>query len=874
MTRARHRVCSSLLAGGVLGLILILFAAPSARAESWGELKGESTSLETGSAQGQVNVSGWNRFAASSDGSFYTLNEAEGKLVLSRHEKAGGKADAVVAIAESEKEVEGGLEGVNAALAVSGDRIYVLSIYERRERSTKEEAEEEKDGKPVFPADMEMQAAGTLYEFEYSTTKKTLVKKSSKLTHEALHAQGEGPREALLDPRGMAVDPANGDLAISGLIDEESNANVRQGKEKQCRPAVQFVKVGKEGELALGARYVDQAAVTQYGHEGCGGEEEEEAMKQALISPAFAPDGTLLGYNESEQFGPGESSIWQFAPAKADESSESEVTAFTPRQLFLPEEIPTFAFESEEEEPAPVLSVVPENATEATVYLSGYQFGLNEPAPLVLHYTTAGGGALSEVGWTAGGKENEHLGAGECDLHKSTFEPIQLTGITLPGGKRGMLALTFYDEFEGEPPKSTPRAELLEFGEGGSTKGCPTVPVTKPVQSFNGAPTGEIPAGTPVEISSVLGTVEPDGGIKAAAGAKSVVWKAEYTPPAGSSEPKQEETLGEVKYEEDDRTHPEDPDYAFKLKLDTTLEKPGTYEITDYVRTDDLADQEAKPAEPDKLVVSGGKLRLSPKPASPAEARAHETNVQLNVEADLPGESKLTVKKVTWGFGDGTAEVVETPGALSDPAVLSTKHVFSRCATLACKGKVTVEVENGKHELLTESAGFEERVLPSKSEEEAENQPPPTTTSTGSTPPPPPPPPPPPTGKGEVAGYIATLAGGTLKVASSGAAVAQVSCPAGGACHGTLTLETTGPVALKPHQKKVLVLATESFSLSAGVKSVTLHLTSAGRTLLARAHGTLRAKVIVLSRATAAGQTNSTASRIVTLHLVEPRKKK
>ena len=47
----------------------------------------------------------------------------------------------------------------------------------------------------------------------------------------------------LLDPRGMAVDPATGDLAISGNEDEAPMESVQnEEEEKQCRAAVQFVK--------------------------------------------------------------------------------------------------------------------------------------------------------------------------------------------------------------------------------------------------------------------------------------------------------------------------------------------------------------------------------------------------------------------------------------------------------------------------------------------------------------------------------------------------------------------------------------------------------------------------------------------------------
>ena len=52
---------------------------------------------------------------------------------------------------------------------------------------------------------------------------------------------------------------------------------------------------------------------------------------------------------------------------------------------------------------------------------------------------------------------------------------------------------------EGEGPNneiSVKRAEVVEFGEGGSTEHCPVPAVTTPVQSFAGKETHSLLAGT------------------------------------------------------------------------------------------------------------------------------------------------------------------------------------------------------------------------------------------------------------------------------------------------------------------------------------------------------------------------------------------
>ncbi len=115
------------------------------------------------------------------------------------------------------------------------NRVYVLLVFERRERDEKEEKEEEKTGKTVFPLDMEMQAAGSLYEFEYKSAR------NSKLIGEADPRTAQGRARSSRRKRcstraGIAVDPATGDLAISGNQDEESNAKVRTGRRNNAAP--------------------------------------------------------------------------------------------------------------------------------------------------------------------------------------------------------------------------------------------------------------------------------------------------------------------------------------------------------------------------------------------------------------------------------------------------------------------------------------------------------------------------------------------------------------------------------------------------------------------------------------------------------------
>lgn len=90
---------------------------------------------------------------------------------------------------------------------------------------------------------------------------------------------------------------------------------------------------------------------------------------------------------------------------------------------------------------------------------------------------------------------------------------------------------------------------------------------------------------------------------------------------------------------------------------------------------------------------------------------------------------------------------------------------------------------------------------------------------------------------------IATLAGSSATVSGSGSFTLKVTCPSGETtCSGTVTLRTLkAVVASVGHESKskaaILTLATGSFSVGGGeVKTITLHLSSKARALLAHSH--------------------------------------
>jgi hypothetical protein len=109
---------------------------------------------------------------------------------------------------------------------------------------------------------------------------------------------------------------------------------------------------------------------------------------------------------------------------------------------------------------------------------------------------------------------------------------------------------------------------------------------------------------------------------------------------------------------------------------------------------------------------------------------------------------------------------------------------------------------------------------------------------------------------------VVTLSGGPSSVSKLGAFALKLHCATGATgCTGTITLKTSKAVAAKKGKKPaILTLATGSFSLSGGqLKSLTLHLSGAARTVLARAHA-LSALATIVARDTAAETATTKAS--------------
>ncbi len=116
----------------------------------------------------------------------------------------------------------------------------------------------------------------------------------------------------------------------------------------------------------------------------------------------------------------------------------------------------------------------------------------------------------------------------------------------------------------------------------------------------------------------------------------------------------------------------------------------------------------------------------------------------------------------------------------------------------------------------------------------------------------------------------AKLASTSLTMSPSGEIIVKVTCPTGvSRCKGTVTLRTLNAVTvaygrgLKKHRRVILTLAVGSFTVAGGkVTTVKLHLSAAGRALLARTH-LLRARATIVAHdATGATHTSQTTVTI------------
>ncbi len=874
----KHRLMVLAIAGMVVLASLGRGAGLAQAATPWGELG--IAHLTAGTEPGQVEVvrGSPSAFAADpTDGSYYIADEVksspESEFRIQRF-NAKGEAEASISFVPAEvKRSATGSTGKEIQLAVdpARDRVYALIVYERRGLDEKEEKEYEKEcaTSPTTcyeraPLDADELAAGDLYAFNYTGGKLVSAKTSEGapapiLNETGLRDQGEKPKEALLNPRGMAIEPASGDIAITGDEDGQLDEKVEKTEGTQeCRVSVQDVTVQETktpGELGgkLGDRYVDNHEALE--ELDCAkGLEEAVQDEYVPASPVMSTGGKLFA--EEPVCPPATScngpEVWEL-PASSEQIGETNGVkefATLPRLLYeLPEQeaLVTLA-EPLVGDTGPTLSFVPgESSSEGKLYVAAEvaqeSKGHSEPptsAVLVLGYSEAGATPEAhEIGWIGGAPEEGGAHEG-CVIPKASLGPFFVGGFS-GGGKEGVVAFDAYEREE------EPVIDALQFGLGGSTKGCPHATVGAPSVKVNGVAVKTLLPHEAATFSSIM----------EAANAVSVEWEFENT------------TTKKVE------SVPSTSNEYSTTSLVHEFSEEGEYKITEVVQTDNLAALSAEVTSEHAFTVELALPKFEIEgPASVEKGQA------LTLSANVEDQNKSAEPfEYVWKFGGKEGEERgKTEGATT---LISVKHTYQEpcepCiitlevtdkdgakATNITPFEVTVhkdqqeireEREHKEHKEREEREHKEREEREKKEREEREQKEHEgakageTGLKTG--------------GGGSTVAPEATIAGSSLAVGPSGSVSLKVSCPSGASgCSGTVTLRTASAVSASKHKKKaILTLASGSFSVSGGaVTTVILHLTAKARALLAHSH-VLRALASIVAHNTA-GESRTTQTAL------------
>jgi hypothetical protein len=534
---------------------------------------------------------------------------------------------------------------------------------------------------------------------------------------------------------------------------------------------------------------------------------------------------------------------------------------------------------------------------------------------LAVGYEDGGPVKTKELGWVGGISSQE---PGTCVLEFGVTSPL------IAGGKDGEA----YDLTSRPPVKQEdPEGVVVKLGPGGSGK-CPAAksasPPSEPIEAtFEGSKLVEIEPNHTVTLSTkVTGENEKVSGASVLS-TEWVIGGEKVTVPAPLGETTQTAQIehkftvgGEVKVEAtihtDDLAGPETITVSGTLHVKFPIEQPKELTVTEGETATFKSSAPGATSEQWEVSRSPGAWEEIPGATSTTyatpptthtdngflyratfkngKAEAKSAAARLNVIPVAPPAvtqqpASQTVEEgrtasftatasgaptptVQWEFStNGGSTFTAVPGATSNTlSVVSTtlsESGFKYRAVFSNTNPVTKEVKTVTSNAATLTVN--KKPPPPPPPPPVENhEPPPTTTTTGS---------------GGVKPFVesspsATIAGTSITVTTSGSLTIKVSCPPNATCTGTVTLKTLAAVAARAHaaktKKAILTLAQGSFTVTGGsTKSVTLHLSSKARKLLARVK-TVRAKATVAARNNAGA--TATSSSVLTLKLEKKKK--
>jgi hypothetical protein len=640
---------------------------------------------------------------------------------------------------------------------------------------------------------------------------------------EALKAESTVAGVALLEPRGIAVDPTTHEVII--VAHEDSKGEKEDNVEK---PGDHFVlqRVSDEGKLEQ--RYIDKKNYFKA----------SRVPDEYPTSPVVTSAGHVLVRFGTEGI--------TEVPSNFKAATEAETQ---PTTLYTePQNVVAVAESEVENEAGGALSLSPEgtlfepasivNEAEALKTKdNGQNWGVETRSTegLLLGWSAGQSTLISEEVAAATKKPNTD----ECVLQPG---PGKEPPMDVAAGANGDVFVLSPEFLEAEQNFVTTKA-VIELGPEGN--GCPTAAASAVTVSENGVPLGAeetVEAGTSVQLSTKV----------AQADALGVEWTF------------QNETTHEAPIVE----KPKSLEFATaESGLKLLLQQPilnfkfptaGHYLVMAKVHTDDLASEQVEA----KAVA----VTVEPKAGAPAAPKV--TRQPANATVTEPAKATFIAEasgspkpKVQWQVSRETGTWTDVPGATADTLTIESTKVSESGHEYRAVFTNSVSEAASSAAILTVKA----KETPAPPVE----SPPITTTTTPIV---------------TVLPHVETkpaavpdavVASSTLTASASGALAIKVTCPAGEtSCMGTVTLRTLTAVSAgsakagaAKAKRAILTLASGSFSVAGGgTQTIKLHLSSAARKLLAHSH-TLRVRATLVAHDLAGGK--HTGVQVLTLRLAK-----
>jgi|HubBroStandDraft_2_1064218.scaffolds.fasta_scaffold04867_2 hypothetical protein len=643
---------------------------------------------------------------------------------------------------------------------------------------------------------------------------------------EALKAESTVAGDALIEPRGIAVDPKTHEVVI--LAHEDSKGEKEDDIEK---PGDHFVLQRVSDEGKLGERYVDKKNFFKA----------SRIPDEYPTSPVATSAGHVLVRFGTEGIAEVPSDF------EAATKAETEPTALYTE----PQNVVSVAESEVEGEAGGALSLSPEGSlyepasivNEAEVLKTkdnGQNWGVAK--------RSANGSLL---GWSGGQSVliSEELAASskkpntdECVLQPG---PSKEPAMDVAAGANGDVFVLSPAFLEAEDNFVTTMA-VIELGPEG--KGCPGASGSAVTVSENGIALGAgeaVEAGSSVQLSTKVDQAD----------ALETEWTFEN------------QTTHQTTTEKSKPLEFQTEESGLKLllqqpSLNFKFPAAGQYVVTAKVHTDNLGSEQ----------VESKSLTVTVEPQAGAPAAPKVTRQPANdsvtepVKATFVAEASGSPKpKVQWQLSTEKSKWTDVPGATTDTLTIESTKVAES------GHEYRAVFSNSQGEATSNAATLTVK------EKEASSPPPASPPAGGG-------------GSSTTTPIIAVLphveskpaavpdavvASTTVTVSSSGALAIKVTCPAGEtSCIGSVTLRTltavsasSGMAGAAKSKRAILTLANGSFSVAGGAsQTLKLHLSSTARKLLAHSH-TLRVRATLVAHDPAGAQ--HTGVQTLTLRLAK-----